>query len=183
MRRRKRGIALAGGGPLGAIWEIGALVALDEALAGLDFTGCDVFVGVSSGAFIAAGLANGIGPRTMHRMFIESAAADEALDPDLLLRPALGEYARCVASLPELLTKAAGRTVGGPLSGGGFDSLQELARALPRSVFDNAGVGDYLADLFSAPGRTNDFRRLAGILFLVATDLDTAEAVEFGSPG
>ena len=27
---------MAGGGPLGAIWEIGALVALDEALLGLD---------------------------------------------------------------------------------------------------------------------------------------------------
>jgi hypothetical protein len=50
-------------------------------------------------------------------------------------------------------------------------------------MFDNAGVGDYLAGIFSAPGRTNDFRQLSGRLFLVATDLDTAEAVEFGSPG
>ena len=32
------GLALAGGGPLGAIYEIGALCALDEALAGLDLT-------------------------------------------------------------------------------------------------------------------------------------------------
>ena len=34
--RPRIGLALAGGGPLGAIYEIGALCALDEALAGLD---------------------------------------------------------------------------------------------------------------------------------------------------
>ena len=97
-----RGVALAGGGPLGAIYEIGALLALGEALRGLDLTGCGVYVGVSSGAFIAAGLANGLSPKSMHRMFIESDAADDPFEPDLLLRPALGEYANRLASLPQL---------------------------------------------------------------------------------
>src|SRR5271166_3028471 len=57
-RRRtgKLGIALAGGGPLGGIYEIGALLALEEALKGVTLTECDVYVGVSSGAFVAAGL-------------------------------------------------------------------------------------------------------------------------------
>ncbi len=96
--RRKRGIALAGGGPLGSIWEIGALVALDEALLGIDFADCDVYVGVSSGSFIAAGLANGISPREMHRMFIESETADDPFEPELLLRPAVGEYLRRLAA-------------------------------------------------------------------------------------
>jgi predicted acylesterase/phospholipase RssA len=58
-----------------------------------------------------------------------------------------------------------------------------LARALPTGLFDNAGVGDYLARLLSAPGRTNDFRELRHKLFLVATDLDSGEAVAFGSAG
>ena len=66
----KLGIALAGGGPLGGIYEIGALTALDEALQGLSLTDLDLYVGVSSGAFVAAGLANGISPREMHDMFI-----------------------------------------------------------------------------------------------------------------
>ncbi len=47
-----------------------------------------------------------------------------------------------------------------------------MASALPTGIFDNAGIDDYLARLFSAPGRTNDFRRLRHKLFLVATDLD-----------
>ncbi|MEO8386343.1 MAG: hypothetical protein ABI583_13930, partial [Betaproteobacteria bacterium] len=34
--RKKIGLALAGGGPLGAMYEIGVLMALDEALEGLN---------------------------------------------------------------------------------------------------------------------------------------------------
>ncbi len=183
MRRRKRGLALAGGGPLGGIWEIGALVALDEALVGVDFTDLDVFVGVSSGSFVAAGLANEISPRAMHRMFIESEAADDPFDPRLLLRPAVGEYLRRLASLPQLIVTAAQRYIEAPLSRGFFSSFQDVARAMPTGVFDNKGIGDYLARLFSAPGRTNDFRRLHHKLFLVATDLDSGRVVPFGAPG
>ena len=32
------GLALAGGGPIGAIYEIGALCALEDTIDGLDFT-------------------------------------------------------------------------------------------------------------------------------------------------
>ena len=37
--------------------------------------------------------------------------------------------------------------------------------------------------MFSTRGRSNDFRRLKHRLYLVATDLDTGEAVEFGAAG
>jgi NTE family protein len=183
VRRRKRGIALAGGGPLGGIWEIGALVALEEALVGIDFIDCDVYVGVSSGSFVAAGLANGISPRAMHRMFIESEAADDPFEPQLLLRPAVGEYLQRLASLPQLFLTATQRYIQAPLSRGFFSSFQDLARALPTGVFDNKGIGDYLARLFSSPARSNDFRRLRHKLFLVATDLDSGRVVPFGARG
>ena len=183
MSRRKRGIALAGGGPLGGIWEIGALVALDEVLVGIDFTDCDVYVGVSSGSFVAAGLANGITPRAMYSMFIESDAADDPFEPELLLRPAIGEYLQRLATVPQLFLTAAQRYIKAPWSRGFFASFQELARAIPVGVFDNTGIGDYLARLFSTQGRTNDFRRLRHKLFLVATDLDSGRVVPFGARG
>jgi hypothetical protein len=47
---------------------------------------------VSSGAFVAAGLANGISPREMHLMFILDRSHHDPFEPDLLLRPAA---ARC----------------------------------------------------------------------------------------
>ena len=49
----KVALALSGGGPLGAIYEIGALCALDESLLGLDFNRLEHYVGVSAGGFIA----------------------------------------------------------------------------------------------------------------------------------
>jgi predicted acylesterase/phospholipase RssA len=178
-----RGIALAGGGPLGAIYEMGALLALGETLQGLDLTDCGVYVGVSSGSFLAAGLANGLSPKSMHRMFIENDAADDPFEPSLLLRTALGEYAVRLASLPTLLASAARQYLEPSGAAGFVESFGRLARALPAGVFDNAGVGDYLAQLLSGPTRTNDFRQLKHKLFLVATDIDTGASVPFGAPG
>ena len=181
MSRGKIGVALAGGGPLGAIYEIGALVALDEALRGVSLSDCDVYVGVSSGAFMAAGLANGITPREMYRMFIESDAADDPFEPQLLLRPALLEYGRRLASLPRLLGRAASDYLRAPRTHGFVESFLSLGSAIPTGVFDNAGIGAYLSAILSAPGRTNDFRALTRRLYVVATDLDTSEAVAFGA--
>jgi len=178
-----RGVALAGGGPLGAIYEIGALIALDEAFDGLDLTDCGVYVGVSSGSFIAAGLANGLSARSMHQMFIESEAADDPFEPDLLLQPAFAEYARRLISIPKLLAPAFRDYFDSGGTTGFFESFGRLARALPSGIFDNAGVGEYLTRLLSAPERTNDFRQLKRKLFLVATEIDTGASVAFGSPG
>ncbi len=81
------GLALAGGGPLGGIYEVGALVALTDSLDGIDLADLDVYVGVSSGSFVAAALANGISPAQMYRLFIDD-GADAALTPEVFLRPA-----------------------------------------------------------------------------------------------
>ena len=57
-RRRRRsqgvGLALAGGGPGGAVYEIGALRALEEAIEGFDPNRLDVYVGVSAGSMVTA---------------------------------------------------------------------------------------------------------------------------------
>ncbi|MFY8060580.1 MAG: patatin-like phospholipase family protein, partial [Arenimonas sp.] len=50
----KIGLAIAGGGPIGGMYELGALRALEVAIDGLDLNRLDVYVGVSSGAFLAA---------------------------------------------------------------------------------------------------------------------------------
>ncbi len=183
MARRKIGVALAGGGPLGAIWELGALCALDEALIGLDLTDCDVFLGVSAGAFIAAGLANQLSPRAMRDIFIEHEGIDKPLEPELLLQPAVGEYLSRAGSLPRLVAKATKRYFEAPRSRGFIETFQELARALPTGLFNNAPIGEYLTHLLSGPERSNDFRELKRRLFIIATDLDTNEAVAFGAPG
>jgi NTE family protein len=179
----KFGVALAGGGPLGAIYEIGALTALQEALVGIDLTDCGVYVGVSSGSFLAAGLANGLTPRAMHAMFIDSESAEDPFDPKLLLRPAAGEYGKRLLSVIPLFLSAVRHYVESSRLQGFFASFQRLSRALPTGLFDNAGLGVFLTKLFSTSGRTNDFRHLRHKLFLVATDLDSGEIAPFGALG
>ena len=182
-RRPKIGIALAGGGPLGGIYEIGALTALADSLEGIDFNALDVYVGVSSGGFIAAGLANGFTPLEMSHRFIESESHREPFDPAILLRPAFREYLRRAVSVPQLLAAALWQIVASGDRPALLESFERLGRALPTGLFDNQAIDRFLARLFGAPGRTNDFRQLAHKLFLVAMDLDTGASVVFGAPG
>ncbi len=183
-RRRpaKLGLALAGGGPLGGIYEVGALAAMAEAMEGVDFNEIDIFVGVSSGGFIAAALANGMSPAKLARMLVEN-DTEEVFDPDVLLRPAIGEYFRRAISVPPLLLDALRHYFGDPWHSGLLESFQRLSHAIPTGIFDNAGIDRLLRRLFSARGRSNNFRELKHRLYLVATDLDTGEAVEFGADG
>ncbi len=178
------GLALAGGGPLGAIYEIGALCALDEALTGLDLTRLDGYVGVSAGGFIAAGLVNGMTPRELCAAFIENVDVDGAGDlfgPSLLMRPAWGEFARRSAALPGLVVVAAFQAAFHRRSL--ISTIERIGRALPAGLLSGAAMERRLARLFSAPGRSNDFRHLKRKLVLVATDLDSGEALPFGQPG
>jgi len=177
-------LALAGGGPLGAIYEIGALCALEEALAGADFTGLDHYVGVSAGGFIAAGLANGIRPRQMCAAFIENdhaARAGDVFDPAWLTVPAYREFLARARRFPGLALAAFWKATWGgkPL----LQALEGMAPALPTGLFSNEEVHRRLAAIFSQPGRSNDFRLLRGRLTLLATELDTGRPVAFGSPG
>lgn len=182
-RRRKAAVALAGGGPLGAVYEIGVLMALSEALDGFDFNELDAYVGVSAGSFIAAGLANGLSPAYLYRMFIDSDSAEVPFEPEMLLRPAIGECARRAARLPSLLFESVQEYLRSPLQRGFLAAFQRLSRAIPTGVFDNAGIDEFLGRLFSLPGLSNDFRRIRKPLYLVATDLDSGTSVAFGAKG
>lgn len=181
-RRGRLGVALAGGGPLGGIYEIGTLVALQDSLAGIDFADLDIYVGVSSGGFVAAALANGISPAQMVRLFIDD-GDDAALKPGLFLRPALREFASRSRTLPGLALRALLQYVASPRNRGAWRSLATLSRALPTGVFDHRALDHFLRETFAAPGRSNDFRELRARLFLVATHLDSGAAVTFGTPG
>ncbi len=185
-------LSLAGGGPLGAIYEIGALCALQEALDGIDFTQLDHYVGVSAGSFIAASLANGMNPQELCKSFIDNDQTDaddgkhsDRFDPAWLMRPAFGEFARRAIMLPGLLAGAAWRATVERKSI--VSALELLGPALPTGVFSNSDVNARMATIFSQPGRSNDFRTLQKMrgsrLTLVATNLDSGESAPFGAPG
>lgn len=178
----KIALALSGGGPLGAIYEVGALCALEESLNGIDFTRLQHYVGVSAGGFIAASLANGITPRELCASFIENdSEPSETFDPSWLLSPAFGEFARRAIMLPGLLASTAWRLTAGRKTL--VQALEHLGPVLPTGLFTNEKINTEMARLFSQAGRTNDFRQLQTQLTLVATNLDSGEAVPFGRRG
>ena len=177
------GLALAGGGPEGAIYEIGVLRALDEALEGVDFTDLYIYVGVSAGAFINANLANNITTAQMCRAIVSEEPGEHPFVPETFLSPAFGEIARRGLMIPGLLVRALGDYVANFRRRTIFDSLFQLSRALPVAVFDNARIREYLEKIYNIKGRTDDFRRLGKHLVVVAADLDSGQAVRFGEPG
>ena len=180
--RNRIGLALAGGGPLGGIYEVGALLALADSVDALALDDLSVYVGVSSGSFVAAALANGISPTQMYRIFIDDGEA-AALKPEVFLKPALREYRRRLATLPALSLRAAAQYLRDPLRRGLMESFATLSQAMPIGVFDNGSIDTFLERLFTGPGRSNDFRTLGRKLYVVATQLDTGASVAFGSPG
>lgn len=183
-RSGKIGLAIAGGGPIGGMYELGALRAMDEALDGLDLTRMDCYVGVSSGAFLAAGLANRMSTAEMCRIFITGTSDDAEFRPETFLRPNVGEYLRRAASLPALYGDWLGRLLRNPRKAVRWSDLfLRFGGLVPTGIFDNEGVERFLHDIFTRRGRSNDFRKLDADLFVVAVDLDSGEAVRFGEEG
>ena len=176
------GLALAGGGPAGAIYEIGVLRALDDAIAGLDLNNVPVTVGVSAGAFVGACLANGITSAELARSVVGEEPGENAFRPELFLSPAFREYAKSGLRVPGLVFDALVSAIKDPKATSGVLSalIDRLGRAVPVGVFDNAPLRGYLENLFNREGRTNDFRELKNELYVVASDLDSGESVRFG---
>jgi len=177
------GLALAGGGPEGSIYEIGAVRALDEALDGIDLADLDVYVGVSSGAFITSCLANGLTSGQLCRAIVKPQPGEHPFVPETFLTPAVGEFVRSGIRVPRLLADALWDFARNPVDRGILESLTRLTRALPVGLFRNEPIRRYLAKIFNVPGRSDDFRRLRRQLVVVATDLDSGQPVRFGQPG
>ena len=177
------GLALAGGGPAGSIYEIGAVRALDEALDGIDDNNLPVYVGVSAGAFITSCLANGITTGQLCRAIIKPEPGEHPFVPETFLSPALRHFAQSGSRFPRLIMESLWDAIRNPSDLSLVESLTRLSRALPVGLFDNEPIRSYLAKIFSRPGRTDDFRKLRNRLILVATDLDSGRAIRFGEPG
>ena len=182
-KEHRIGLAVAGGGPIGGIYELGALRALDEALIGVDLNDLDVYVGVSSGSFLAAGLANQLTTAEMCRIFINSESIEHPFKPEMFLRPAFAEFFKRAAAVPGALFQALKSIVSNPFDVQLIEALGDLGKIIPTGVFDNHRVDHFLKGVFDAPGRTNDFRALRHKLYVVAVDLDSGSTIKFGDKG
>ncbi|HEY1540469.1 MAG TPA: patatin-like phospholipase family protein [Solirubrobacteraceae bacterium] len=183
-KRSKTALVLGGGGFTGGVYEIGALRALDLLTVNRTVNDFDVFVGTSAGAFVAALTANGVPPEEMIRG-VDGRQTTDFPDFELgnLLRPNVAGFAKSAVTLPIRAAQLAADVVSNLGQTSAMDLLLGLADGLPAGAYTSAGTERYLRTVLDHPDRSDDFRDIAGELYITATDLDTCERVVFGSPG
>ncbi len=183
-KRSKTALVLGGGGFTGAVYEIGALRALDLLSVNRTVNQFDVYVGTSAGSFVAALTANGVTPEEMMRVVNQQVPTPfRDIDLGTLLRPNLLAWGKTAARLP-LRAAQMGRDLTGQLGSiSVMDLVLGLAEVLPGGLYSGAGIERYVRNVLSDPDRSDDFRNLEAELFLCATDLDTCERIVFGQEG
>jgi predicted acylesterase/phospholipase RssA len=176
----RHALVLAGGGIVGGLYEVGALIALDAFFE--DFSTCDfdLYIGSSAGAFIAALLANQVTPDAVRATLETDRATLPRLTGAQFLsvpwRRHLGTIPRLAAALPRLALELA--THWGDVLV--LDSLGALAHHLPHGLFTLDGLQAYVRHVLTRGGRSDDFTRLRRRLLVPATVLDTGATHVFG---
>lgn len=183
-RKPNLSLVLAGGGITGAMYEFGALQALDHFFAG-SFTVNDfnIYVGTSAGAVVTALMANGVSPGDVGRAIIHNTDSplnfrqDDivALDWDEL-KASFRKVLRMVPALvrfyrrnPRLFSLAR--------------LLYALEENLPAGIYSLEKYRAYLRKLLTGPGCVDSFEELGRELYIPAVHLDTGDRILFGSPG
>jgi NTE family protein len=182
-RPSKTALVLGGGGFTGGVYEVGALRALDLLAVNSTVNNFDIYVGTSAGSFVAGMLANGVTPEEMMQVLNRDVPSDlEDLDLDKVLKLNYLGFLQKAALLP-LRTAGLVRNL---IRMGEFSAIDigvGLAENLPAGLYSGSGIADYVEEVLSEGGRTNDFRLLDAELYLTATDLDTCERIVFGERG
>ena len=179
--RSRAALVLGGGALTGGAYGVGALRAFDMLSAGRTVNDFDVYIGTSSGSFLAALAANGVRSHDMLRVLLANGpSAFPPLGPGTLLPPDLPALVRSGLSLPKRVLGGAWR-VGATRDRGAL--IDALLGVLPAGVCTTRGIESYVRAVLTTPPRTDDFRALEPDLFIAATDLDSCERVILGEPG
>jgi predicted acylesterase/phospholipase RssA len=169
--KSKAALILGGGGITGGVYELGVLSALDDFLVGgLKPSDFDIYVGVSAGSLLAAFLANGISVKEMckavlgeegHRLLIRREDIYGFRFSPFLR--AAWNFLRSVGPVLRYLRRERQSVTL-------LNAIALFQQFLPAGFFSNANLERYVARILSEEGRTNDFDRLGGKLFIVATE-------------
>jgi predicted acylesterase/phospholipase RssA len=173
-------LVLAGGGLAGAVYEIGALRAIDDLLVDRTVNDLDIYVGTSAGAVVAAALANGLSPEALLRAIEGSHAEIRPIQREHLFRFNTGGLLQQALGLPRNLLGAWSHYLRHINDMTLMDLVGSLAETMPSALYDSQALEDYICHVLSTPGCCDRFEDLQKRLFIIATDLDNGERAVFG---
>ncbi|MCS6828264.1 MAG: patatin-like phospholipase family protein, partial [Caldilinea sp.] len=183
MKRSKVALVLAGGGITGAVYEVGALRAINNILRDLTVNDFDTYVGTSAGALICALIANGFSPEEIIQTLDNRHPEIGGVNVRDIFRGDVAEYLRSLLNIPRALWRLGAASLKHPLNLALSDIIWELARVLPAGLYDSEALERYVRRILEMPGRCNRFDFLQKELFIVATELDTGARAVFGQGG
>jgi predicted acylesterase/phospholipase RssA len=175
----KTALVLAGGGLTGAVYEIGALRAIDDLLVDRTVNDFDIFVGTSAGALVSALLANGMSPEEMLSVMDGSNAEMMTLKRKDVFGLNREDFVRWGSRLPVNVAKALSTYLANINDMTLFDLIWSLSEALPPGLYDGLALERFVRDVIQKKSYANRFERIARNLFIIATELDTGNRVVF----
>ena len=182
-------VSLPGGGLTGALYQIGALAALEDGLRTGDGHRYSAYIGSSSGASVAAALAGGIAAERLYRALLDPVDNFFPLERSHLLRMDLDEWRRTLVTSAMAIQQVLGRVVrrepesSTPSHLFLLEQIDRFNDSLPAGIFNLDRYERLLAEVFLRRGIPNDFRSMPRPLRVAAHDLDTGERVMFGADG
>ena len=173
--RPRYALALAGGGVIGGMYEVGAMTALEERLNGRG--GFDVYVGCSAGSVVAALLASGVRASEIYHVL------DNDLDDPLNMRRGVlfadGAFRLACTRFGRFVWAVSKHVLRG--SRCLPDVLARAERELPAGFFTLSALERFIRLGLASRGHGNAFSELPRPLLIPAIDLNTAERVVFGA--
>ena len=165
----------------GAVYEIGALRAIDDLLVDRSVTEFDIYVGTSAGAIVASFLANGFSPETMLQVIAGQHPEIPAIKRKYIFNFNQREFIRRGLSLPIKLLGTTVEYLRDWQNATLVDAMWTLTDALPSGFYDGMALDTYMRLALGSYGRTNCFTDLQRELYIIATSLDTGERAVFGT--
>lgn len=182
----KTALCLCGGGAMGAMFQIGALAALEDSVEGLQVNAFDLYIGSASGASVAAALAAGLPVQRIYRAFLDPADVYFGLERRHLLRIDLAEWRRMLVSALSAVRHGAVSLVSkgsAPPPKALWEELDRLYDSMPAGLFTLEGYERFLEEFFVRRGVPNTFHAMPRPLRIMANELDSGAVSLFGAEG